>query len=301
MGHPRQARDIAALDMASIATLINWSRFRVIALDLDGTLAGSDGRVTPRSITALTRAQAVGLTVVIVTARAYPTAFALWRDAGLSAPLITCGGALTLQPPSLEVLDAHALPSRVVAEALLLGRDLDLVVTLWSTDMIWTTESGPIADRTQAINQIAVELLVPGQQARLEDGSVSILKLMVGGDPERIDHVRAEVRARLSSAEVARSMAGFLDVTPTEASKARALQAVLERLGVSAAETIAVGDGDNDVGMLTLAGLAVAPANAMPGPRAVADLVVGRNDQDGVATFLEAVVSVYASSIQVGA
>jgi HAD superfamily hydrolase (TIGR01484 family) len=74
-------------------------RFRALALDMDGTLAGADGRVSRRTITALSRAERAGLRVVIVTGRAVPTPLAVWLAAGLSAPLVVCGGSLTVQPP----------------------------------------------------------------------------------------------------------------------------------------------------------------------------------------------------------
>ncbi|HYF78374.1 MAG TPA: HAD family hydrolase, partial [Symbiobacteriaceae bacterium] len=101
------------------------------------------------------------------------------------------------------------------------------------------------------------------------------------------DQVAGSIVARLSPALAARSMPMFVEATPAEASKREALLAVLGAMGVEPGEVIAMGDGENDVGMLSLAGLAVVPANAMPGAKAVAHRVVGHHDREGVAAFLE--------------
>jgi Cof subfamily protein (haloacid dehalogenase superfamily) len=264
--------------------VVERERFRVLALDMDGTLAGGDGWVSQRAIAALGRAERAGLRVVIVTGRAVPTPLAVWQAAGLSAPLITCGGSLTVQPPGLEILDVRALPEHVVIKTLALGRRLGLVVSLWTPTAIWVTEQGPIADLLSTIN--GMDVLEFG---RLPDAvpPTPVLKVMLGGEPEAIDRAEAEVLAGLSGATASRSMRQFLEATAADASKERALEAVLERLGVVPGQVIAAGDADNDLGMLRLAGFAIAPADAMPGPRAEADLVVGPHDADGVAEFIE--------------
>ena len=265
----------------------NRQRFRLLAVDMDGTLAGADHRVTPRTVAALAKAERAGLRTVVVTGRAYPTALAVWQQAGLSAPLITCGGALILQPPELIVVQATFLPDSVVQETLRLGSELDLAVSLWTEDTIWMTRLGMPADVLAAVNQMATPTIAPGHRAPIPYGPMPVLKVMVGAEPGRLDEVADEVLARLTSVTAARSMPQFIEATAPDDSKRQALSAVLERLGVSPAETIAIGDGENDVGILTLAGLAVVPANAMPGPRAVAQRVIGHHDQEAVAEFLE--------------
>lgn len=265
--------------------IVERGRFRVLALDLDGTLTGADGRVSERTVGVLARAERAGLRVVIVTGRTAPTPLMVWKAAGLSAPLITCGGSITVQPPSLEVLDLRELPADVVTVALTLGKRHALAVSLWTPEAIWMTERGPIADLLARINGQAVRLLGP-RDPRPE----SVVKVMLGGRPADVDRAEVLVVAGLKGSTAARSMPEFIEATPADASKERALATVLERLGVAPAEVIAAGDANNDLGMLRLAGLAIAPGDAMPGARAAADVVVGPHDRDGVAEFLEGVL-----------
>ena len=251
--------------------VLERGRFRVLALDMDGTLAGADGRVSQRAITAL--------------GRAVPTPLAVWRAAGLSAPLIACGGALTIQPPGLEALDVRPLPEHLVVEALDLGTRLELVVSLWTQTEIWVTRRGPIAEMLSALNDLDVLEI---DRLANHVPRAPVLKVMLGGEPATVDRAEADILAGLAGATASRSMRESLEATAANASKEQALEAVLRRLGVAPEQVIAAGDADNDLGMLRMAGFAIVPGDAMAGPRAAADLVVGPHHADGVAEFIDA-------------
>ena len=270
----------------------NPGRFRLVAVDIDGTLAGSDGRVTSRTVAALGRAEAAGLTIVLVTGRAYPSALEVWRGAGLRGPMITCGGALTLEPPRLTVLDVHHLRNAVATQLVRLGQDLGLRVSLWTEAAIWITREDRFAallrdlHRSGAVS-MEVRRLEAEASAPFPFGTSQAIKGMLGGEPDRLDRLTLGDFVGLAGATVARSMPEFFDVSPEGASKHEALSAVLRRLDVRPDEVIAIGDGDNDLGMLRMAGLAVAPSNAMAGPLAIADVVIGHHDREAVADFLD--------------
>lgn len=75
--------------------------------------------------------------------------------------------------------------------------------------------------------------------------------------------------------------------TPKNVTKERAILAVCEASGISVAQITAFGDDLVDIGMLTLCGTGVAMGNAVPAVRQIADVVIGSNDDDGVAVYLE--------------
>jgi 5-amino-6-(5-phospho-D-ribitylamino)uracil phosphatase len=263
--------------------VVDRERFRVLALDMDGTLAGRDGRVSARAIAAIGRAERAGLRGVIATGRAVPSPLAVWYAAGLSAPLITHGGALTVQPPGMEILDVCPLPEHVVTGALALGARLGLVVSLWTPTGIWVTERGPNADLLSVLNEMAIPEL---DRAPGADRPAPVLKVMFGAEPAILDRAEPDLHAGLPGARAMRSLPQMVEATAVGASKERALLAVLDRLGAVPGQVIAAGDADNDLGMLRLAGFAVAPRDGMPGPLAEADLVVGPHDADGIAEFI---------------
>jgi hydroxymethylpyrimidine pyrophosphatase-like HAD family hydrolase len=79
----------------------------------------------------------------------------------------------------------------------------------------------------------------------------------------------------------------MLEVLPPNASKGNALKVLLKHVGVKAEHVLAMGDGENDIDMVQMAGIGVAVGNAFQGLKDIADHVVGTNDEDGVAQALE--------------
>ncbi|HYG57681.1 MAG TPA: HAD-IIB family hydrolase [Symbiobacteriaceae bacterium] len=265
--------------------MINWRQFRLLAVDMDGTLAGADHRVTPRTIAVLQRAERAGLRVVLVTGRSLPTVLHVWQKAGLSAPVVTFGGGLVLQPPELSVVQAQAIPGEAVAQSLWLGRDLDLMVSLWTREGLWVTRPDHYAVELADITGMPLRILnaVPAE---------AVLKIGFGAAPARLDAVQDMLISQLGPiVGIARSLPQAVEATALGSSKHHALEAVLKYMGIAPAEVIAAGDGETDVGMLRLAGYAVVPANGMPGPLAVADRVIAHHDREAIAEFLDEVLS----------
>lgn len=77
-------------------------------------------------------------------------------------------------------------------------------------------------------------------------------------------------------------------ITKSSATKENALAELCRASGLSLAEIAAFGDDTPDIGMLRLCGLGVAMGNAVPAVKEAADVVIGTNDGDGIALWLEA-------------
>ena len=261
--------------------------YSVLAVDVDGTLAGANGLVTARTIAALRAMETSGVRVVIVTGRAYPAALWIWSSAQLSAPLISCGGALVVQPPTLKAVRTRHLPMTAVATCVRLSFELGVELSLWTEDAIWVSHQGAHAERLRDLNHMELRRLASGPRAPMPLGPMRVLKAMFGGRPASLDRAQRQIADALSGVEVTRAMPEYIDVVAHGSSKHDAIGDVLAQLEVSPDQMVAIGDGDNDVGMLTMAALAVVPANAMKRARDVADLVVGHHDREGVARFLE--------------
>jgi hydroxymethylpyrimidine pyrophosphatase-like HAD family hydrolase len=101
--------------------------------------------------------------------------------------------------------------------------------------------------------------------------------------PPLIEHLDTDFTVRHMGAEAA-------EIGPGADDKRAGLRWLCEHLGVDPAHVIAVGDEQNDLSMLEWAGRGIAVANADPQVRAVADEVIGSNDDDGVARFLESLL-----------
>jgi len=270
--------------------MVDWRRFRLMAIDMDGTMAGANHRVTARTVEVLGQAERDGLRTVVVTGRAYPSPLDVWQRAGLSAPMILCGGALTVQPPELAVLHMVPISGQLVDRALEIGAAHDLTVSLWTEHGCMVTRHDQMAELLAAMNDMPCPVIEPGPQAPYPFGPLPVIKIMWGGPPERVDAVMATVVAQMAPLDVARSLPIFIEATMPEAAKHAALKVLLDRLGVDPAELIAIGDGETDVGMLSMAGYAAVPVNGMPAAKAVAHQIIGHHDREGVADFVAEVL-----------
>ena len=95
------------------------TRFRLLAVDVDGTLVGPDSCVPPRMIAALAKARAAGLLVVLATGRSYVETAGVWRQLRFAKPhqpLVLVGGALVSEPVSGRTLCHRCIPRDVACE-----------------------------------------------------------------------------------------------------------------------------------------------------------------------------------------
>jgi hydroxymethylpyrimidine pyrophosphatase-like HAD family hydrolase len=113
-------------------------------------------------------------------------------------------------------------------------------------------------------------------------------KLVAVGDPAALDELEAALKPRFAERLfISKSLPFFLEFAHPDVSKGSGLAFVADRLGFSAAETVACGDGENDRELLDWAGFGVAVANAHADVLARADLVVPSVQEEGVAVLLE--------------
>jgi len=295
----------------------DWSAFRLVAVDLDGTLAGKDGRVDREGIQALQEAERAGLHPVVVTGRALPAAVGIWLPAGLSRPVVAFDGAVAILPSAGRALWERPLDDAVVRRALDLAYRFDLVPFLYTSDAIATDRRSPYRDLLAHLNEMPVTVLgdeqvagAPASSTPEEDGGPSgappgaqerlaawrpgqVLKVVLGGSPSVLDRVEAELRAGFSGlpAVVARTLSQLVEVVRPDATKESALAELCRLWGIPSEQVIAIGDSGNDVGMIRWAGLGVAVANARPEALRVADWVIGHHADGAVARFLRAVVA----------
>ena len=122
----------------------------------------------------------------------------------------------------------------------------------------------------------------------LEAAPVPLPKCLIVGDPQQLMQTEAELSLRLQGIiSVYRSEPYFLEVVPLGIDKARSLAVLLDKLGLTREEMVAMGDGYNDRSMIEFAGMGIAMANAQDPVKQVAGYVTLSNDQDGVAVAVK--------------
>lgn len=257
----------------------------LIALDLDGTAI--DGRrgtgVSPGLRAAVAQAQSRGIQVILATGRAVASALPHWQALELRpGPLIAYNGAEVVAVPErirwfrLHLHDGAA--RRLVA----LAADWQLLCQVYVGEELWVTREDLRVRQYVQKNKIPAWVRAPAEITAWPEPPI---KILIQGDPDRLDQFRLAVEPEFADLPVRfmKSQADYLEMVPKDAGKGRALAEVATRMGIPREAVVAIGDAENDIDMLTWAGLGVAMGQSPPAVRAAADLVTASVEEDGAA------------------
>ena len=268
--------------------------YRIIALDLDGTLLNSRKELSPRNAAALARAAAKGIEVVPTTGRFFGGMPEVIQSLPYLHYAITVNGAQVYDIARDRAVARTELP---LADTLAIMSYLDtqpVVYDCYQNNWGYMTRSFQehIADFTPDVHyQDMVRRLrtpVDELKAWLAEKGEGVQKIQLfTPDPDLRRRLLADLAERFPSAAISSSVPTNIEINAAAAHKGAALRQLAAYLGADIGGTISFGDGLNDVTMLREAGLGVAMANAWPEALAAADLVTASNDEDGVAVTLE--------------
>lgn len=263
---------------------------RLIASDLDNTLLHTDKSVSPRTRAAIEGARAAGILVVPVTARQTAGIDAVlgWQDWAVcsnGAFVAHMGTGERLVEAMMEPADQrHVLDAMTAAVpglkfcAVRDGGDGFFVEPGYAELSVWSDHNrDPRAMVVTDHAGLAAEPNLKMVARHTEIAPRELLTVFEGLD--------------LPGVQATSSGAPFLEISRSGVGKAYGLSRLCERLSIPAEQVVALGDGLNDIDMLTWAGHGVAVANAQPEVAAIADEVTAHCDDDGFAQVVERLVS----------
>lgn len=222
---------------------------------------------------------------MIVTGRMYQSTTAYARELGLEGmPVVAYNGALVKEYPSGRTLYHEPVPVATCKSLAAFCENRGYHLQAYIDDQLYVPDMGP---RTHQYLEIARVKATPVGSLFLWFTEASS-KLLIIEDPARMPDLQREVQELLGpSVEVAQSYPMFLEIVNRQVSKGKALAAVAESLGFTREEVMAVGDGMNDLPMITWAGTSFAMAHAPEGLKRVATHVTEQGPGLGVAEALE--------------
>lgn len=260
---------------------------QLIAVDLDGTLLNSRHELTPRTEAVLKAAMAQGVQVVLATGKTRASALSVIARLGLTTPGIFSQG-LTVYNGDGTLRHQMALDPATARRVITFAEDRGFTVVAYAgTRLLARARSSHTAMLTE-YGEPEPEP-VGALQNVLDTVAVNKVVLIDTSDVRRVRALRWQLSmqldgtARLMQANVPQ----MVEVLPAGASKGAALKALLRDLRIDPQHVLALGDGENDVEMVQMAGIGVAVGNADPHLKAVADHVVATSDADGVAEAVE--------------
>lgn len=263
-------------------------KYRLICLDVDGTLLDDDKRIPLPVKECLRRARLEGIEIALISGR-MPAALRLVEDelgfacikACIAGTYIldgdSCIGGEYLRAADMrtiyrETAQKHQIP-------LWIFREEDWLVT--GMDGFIRKEEKTIRHRAQPAN---AETLAD----RWEREHTGPNKLLFAADAETIRRLRTEIRSLgLADVSCACSADAFLEIFPRGMTKGKALSVICRAKGIPQNETIAFGDQELDIPMIEAAGLGVAMGNGIAALKEKADFVTATNNEGGIAYALE--------------
>ena len=278
---------------------------RLIALDMDGTLLDSRGRLSERNRLAITEARERGARVALVTGRRFRDAQPLALELGLDVPVISHNGALTKHARTLYTVAAFLLPLAAARTALEVGRahKADALVSddpAGAGVLVFDHMSDgnkPLAEYIKWSRRIHGDEAEAGLRRveSIEDYLQSApIHITFTGSHAAMTRLYEDLeRALDGSAKLMRAFYpkidfGLVDLIHPETSKGVGLAAVAVERGLAREEVMACGDNFNDLEMLAYAGTGVLMANAEAALRNAGDFhATATNDEDGVALAIE--------------
>lgn len=269
------------------------AHYKLVAVDLDGTLLNGYGALTPRTQTAIQAIRQQGVHFVVSTGRPLQGMEWIVDIIGADAPLILFNGALVLSRVGGDTVFARNLRANDARAIWQLSNIRDITTVFWCEEKLYTNRRD---EYSQAYSKISgVEPIVVSSID--EYAEAGIVKFVWLDEPARILKAQDQIDGTLPDSTVFHtSRPWFLEFVDSEVSKGLSLSKLGEYLNVGPSETMAIGDGENDLSMIRYAGCGVVVENASEHIREEADFITRSNDDDGVAYALEQLILVRTPS-----
>ena len=262
--------------------------YKLIALDMDGTLLNEEKKITERTKKAIQAARDKGVTVVIATGRPIDGVTRYLEELDMFTDkdyVLSYNGGLVLNTRSREVICKIGLLGEDVHYLYKISKELGVNIHAFSEkDGLVTPKNSKYTEVEAEINNIKINEI----DFNTIENDESFIKVMMIDEPEilqkAIDNMPKEVYEKYT---VARSTPFFLEFLNKEVNKGTGVELLAKHLGVNQDEIITIGDAGNDLDMIEYAGMGIAMGNASDEVKAAANYITDTNKNDGVAKAIE--------------
>ena len=267
-------------------------KYKLLVLDVDGTLLNDEREISKRTLAALLKVQQMGVRIVLASGRPTYGLMPLAKTLELGnygGFVLSYNGCQIIKAQNGEILFERRINPEMLPYLEKKARKNGFAIFTYHDDTLITDSPDNDYIKNEALlNNLKI--------IREDEFSTAIdfapCKCMLVSDKEKaLIGLEQHWEKRLAGTlDAFRSEPYFLEVVPCGVNKANTLGALLEHLGVTREEVIAVGDGVCDVTMLQLAGMGVAMGHSQDSVKVCADYVTASNEEDGVALAVEKLI-----------
>lgn len=253
--------------------------YKMVALDLDGTLLTDEGIITPGTIETIQEVMASGVMVTLATGRMFPSAKRFADQLQLDVPIITYQGAVIKDAAKNKIWFEQLLSFDITERLIQIAKEENVHIQVYQEDMLYVTKDN--AEIQAYAHGSDVSYAVVEELSSLAERGLA--KVLFVGNPSYLDRLQISLKEIFGDcAHIAKSKPNYLEVTHPKANKGSAILYLAEQLGIQQSEIIGMGDNYNDYELLTTAGLGIAMGNGVEALKRVADYITLTNNEEGV-------------------
>ena len=267
---------------------MSYKSYKMIVLDIDGTLTNDEKKITPKTLDALKKAQENGIILVLASGRPVAGLGKLCRELEMEKHhgiLLAYNGGKLLDAQSGTVLYEKAIPQERAKAVLRHLEKFSVSPMVMKENYLYVPDKeGYKADYEAGIN--GLEIVEVGKLSEFLD--FAPVKILTAAPNEvLLEYMDAITSPFQNEFAFAMSAPFYLECNMKGINKAASLELVCRNMGISSNDIIAFGDAQNDISMVEYAGLGVAMGNACDELKSIADEVTLSNNEDGIAIVLE--------------
>lgn len=263
--------------------------YKLIALDIDGTLLNTEKKITKKVFDSIQEAKRNGNKVVLSTGRPLPGVTPLLEELNLTAEgdyVICFNGAVVQEVKTKKVISNIEMTYDDFKSIYELSKKLNTYLHI-STPIDVVTPNEKPSKYTVLESDLNKIPLVYKPEEEIDE-TMTFCKVMIVDEPEKLEEIIKNVPQEFfDKYTVVRSAPFFLEFLNKKANKGNALKALCKNIDLSIDKAIAVGDEENDKHMIEYAGLGVAMGNARDSIKNIANYITRTNNEHGVAHVID--------------
>lgn len=267
--------------------------YKLVAIDLDGTLLNMNKEISDRNKQTLKKAMETGVRVVICSGRVFTGARLYAKEIDSNDPLIACNGAIITESHAGGIIYSVYMDNEICLRINSICQKHGVYYHVYAGDTMLTERLGFTSEKYFERNKLLppedrVDIeVVKSMEEKLKSIPGKVLKfVIVTDDAELLKRVRSDME-QLQEVDVMSSNFDNFEVMRKGVSKGAALARLTDIYGIPASQMIAIGDNENDISMFQYAGLSIAMENGEAIAKAAANCITASNDADGVAQAIE--------------
>lgn len=263
-------------------------KYKLLAIDMDGTLLNSNNEVSSRTRLALEKAKSKGVYVVLSTGRILKSAISYARILELKNPIIACNGAVVVDENE-KIIHKRPIEMELVEKIAKIAMERKIYYHFYDETKFYSyiKVDEILKFYSEGNGYFNIDIHIFDSISELKDKNTNIYKfLFVDNDKNKLNSFRKELES-LGNVSISSSWNNNLEAMGLNVSKGTALEELCKKLNIDPKEVIAIGDSENDISMIRFAGLGVAMGNGNDDVKKNADYITDTNDNDGVAKVIE--------------